>query len=96
MSVSEILTILRDSRKEVHERYRLVIQGIFGSYVRSENTQTSDLDVLVLFDERANLLHLVGAANFLEERLGIPVDIVPADSLRVELRDQILAEALFL
>ncbi len=93
MSVSEILTILRDSRKEVHERYRLVIQGIFGSYVRSENTQTSDLDVLVLFDERANLLHLIGAAHFLEERL---VDIVPADSLRVELRDQILAEALFL
>jgi hypothetical protein len=35
-------------------------------------------------------------ADFLEERLGIRVDIVPVDALREEIRDRVLQEAVYL
>jgi len=46
--------------------------------------------------EEANLLHLVGLSLFLEEKLHLPVDIVPYDSIREEIRDFILKEAIYL
>jgi predicted nucleotidyltransferase len=81
---------------EVRRRYRAEILGIFGSYVRGEQRETSDLDVLVRFAPGATLLDWVGLADFLEERLGIRVDVVPVDALREEIRDQVLREAVYL
>jgi predicted nucleotidyltransferase len=81
---------------EVQRRYRAEILGIFGSYVRGEQHETSDLDVLVRFAPGATLFDLVGLADFLEERLGIRVDIVPVDALREEIRDQVFREAVYL
>jgi hypothetical protein len=68
------------------------LKGIFGSYVRGEESPGSDLDVLVEFDEGANLLDLVGLSNFLEEKLRCPVDVVPQSALRMELKTDILKE----
>jgi predicted nucleotidyltransferase len=81
---------------EVQRRYRAEILGIFGSYVRGEQRETSDLDVLVKFASGATLFDLVGLADFLEERLGIRVDVVPVDALREEIRDQVFREAVYL
>ena len=81
---------------EVQRRYRAEILGIFGSYVRGEQREKSDLDVLVRFAPGATLFDLVGLADFLEERLGIRVDVVPVDALREEIRDRILQGAVYL
>jgi len=40
------------------------------------------------FEEGANLLHLVGIGLFLEDKLHIPVDIVPVDTIREEIRGE--------
>ncbi len=45
----------------------------------------SDIDVLVDFQEDADLLDLVGLGLFLEERLGRRVDVVPRKALRKEI-----------
>jgi len=81
---------------EVQRRYRGEILGIFGSYVRGEQRENSDLDVLVRFAPGATLFDLVGLADFLEEMLGIRVDVVPVDALREEIRDRILQEVVYL
>ncbi|HMK61174.1 MAG TPA: nucleotidyltransferase domain-containing protein [Dissulfurispiraceae bacterium] len=65
---------------------------MFGSYVRGEQREGSDLDVLVEFDDNANLLHLVGLAEFLEEKLHLRFDIVPESALRTEIREIVLRE----
>lgn len=57
--------------------YKAKIVGLFGSYVRGVQTESSDVDILVRFLEGATLLDLVGLANFLEEELHVKVDIVP-------------------
>ncbi|HXG23593.1 MAG TPA: nucleotidyltransferase family protein [Chthonomonadales bacterium] len=91
-SLPEILALLEGLREEARRRYRAEIVGIFGSYARGEARKRSDLDVLVRFLEGASLFDLVGLADFLEEHLGLRVDVVSERAIRPELRDRILRE----
>jgi len=56
----------------------------------------ADLDVLVEFDEGANLLDLTGLSLFLEEELNCRVDVVPESAIRKEIKESILKEAAYL
>ena len=51
------------------------------------------MDLLVDFTAEADLLDLVGLAQFLEERLQRAVDVVPRAAPRAEIRDSVLGEA---
>jgi predicted nucleotidyltransferase len=96
MPLSETLRTLRGLKDEVRQRYKAEIKGVFGSYVRGEEREASDLDVLVEFGEGANLLDFTGLAIFLEEKLYRPVDIVPESAIRMELKEIILKETVYL
>ena len=89
---SDIPEILSNLKAEARERFKAEIKGIFGSYARGEEKEGSDLDVLVEFNEDANLLHLTGLADFLEDKLHLKVDIVPESALRKEIKDAVLRE----
>lgn len=88
----EILRGLVALKPEMAARYKVKEIGLFGSFVRSEAGEASDIDLLVGFEEEASLLDLVGLALFLEERLGQKVDVVPKESLRTEIRESVLRE----
>ncbi|MBI5027034.1 MAG: nucleotidyltransferase family protein [Nitrospirae bacterium] len=90
ISSGEISAILSSLKAEARKRFKAEIKGIFGSYVRGEQKEGSDLDVLVEFEEGANLLDLVGLAIFLEEKLKLKVDVVPESALRKEIKDIVL------
>lgn len=92
VSLDEISEVLGNLKLEARQRFKAEIKGIFGSYVRGEQKEGSDLDVLVEFDEGANLLHFVGLAEFLEEKLHLRVDVVPESALREEIKEPILRE----
>jgi predicted nucleotidyltransferase len=68
--------------------------GIFGSYVRDEQGQQSDIDLLADILRPISLLELVGAELYLNEILGAKVDLVPKRDVREELRETILREAI--
>ncbi|MBE0427064.1 MAG: nucleotidyltransferase family protein [Nitrospirae bacterium] len=92
ISKNEILKTLSSLKAEARKRFRAEIRGVFGSYVRDEQKKTSDLDVLVEFEEGANLIDMMGLALFLEENLNMKVDVVPENDLREEIKDIILRE----
>ncbi|HHV81354.1 TPA: nucleotidyltransferase, partial [bacterium] len=69
MKKEDILDILRSLQIEIEEKYNAEVIGIFGSFVRGEEKETSDIDVLVDFNESADLFDLVGLSLFLEEKL---------------------------
>ncbi len=73
-------------------KYKVREIGVFGSVVRGEQNKDSDIDILVDFQEDADLLDMVGLGLFLEERLGRKVDVVPRRALRKEIRDSVLHE----
>lgn len=66
---------------------------LFGSVARGEAGPASDIDLLVQMEPGRTLLDLGGLYSDLREVLGRPVDVVPDDSLKPEIRDRVLAEA---
>lgn len=96
MKIEEIIILLKEVAHEVEQKYKARIKGIFGSYMRGEEHAESDIDILAEFEEKANLLHFTGLSLFLEEKLHHPVDVIPIDAIREEIKEQILKEAIYL
>ena len=88
----EVLTQLRALKPEILARFKVKEIGLFGSFVRGEQCTTSDIDILVEFEERADLFDLVGLGLFLEEQLQRKVDVVDKSALRPEIRGMVLRE----
>jgi len=95
-TIKEIKELLQDLKNEIKQKYNAGIIGIFGSVVRNEQKETSDIDILVDFNEDASLFDLVGLSIFLEEKLGQRVDVVPREDLREEIKESILKEVMYL
>ena len=84
----KILPILQD-----HEVKRA---ALFGSCVRGETEEDSDIDILVDIKADISLLDFVGLKQRIEEVLGRKVDLVEYDTLKPLLRERILKEQVVL
>ncbi len=84
--------ILRKEMPELSARYRVKSLGLFGSYVRNQQTARSDLDILVDFDKTPDLFVLMDLEEHLERVLKIKVDLVPRHALRGDIGKRILNE----
>lgn len=94
-NVEKILRFLNDQQFEIKRRYKAEVKGLFGSVARGEARRESDLDLLVDFDEEADLFDYVGLGQFLEEKLKCKIDLVPRRSLREEIKAKVLEEAIY-
>ena len=89
MGIDELLAKLRKLKPQAAAAYKAREMGLFGSFARGEQDAGSDIDVLVDFDESADLFDLTGLALYLEEQLQRKVDVVPKRALREELRESV-------
>lgn len=96
MTKENIIEVLRNNTEDSLYKYKARIKGIFGSVARGEESEASDIDVLVDFNEGADLFDFVGLSLFLEEKLHRPVDIVPTDTIKSDVRNIILKEAIYI
>ncbi len=64
--------------------------ALFGSYVRGDNTQKSDVDILVDLPRGKSLFDLAGLKIDLEEKLQKKVDVITYRSICPHLKDSIL------
>jgi predicted nucleotidyltransferase len=94
LSLEKILEVLRRQVPMLAERYGVETLEVFGSYVRSEQKEDSDLDLLITFREDPSLLTYIAIENYLSDLLGIKVDLVMKDSLKPKIGQQILREAI--
>jgi predicted nucleotidyltransferase/DNA-binding XRE family transcriptional regulator len=67
---------------------------VFGSVARGEDTPSSDVDLVVELDTGVGLVALAGLERELSDLLRVKVDVVPADTLKPRVRDEVLAEAI--
>ena len=67
---------------------------VFGSVARGEDSEDSDVDLLVDLARDVGLVGLAGLERELADLLGRPVDVVPASSLKAGIEPQVLAEAI--
>ncbi len=88
--------VLREKREEIFSlarKYGARNLRVFGSVVRGEADETSDIDLLVEMEPGRSLFDLGGFQYELERLLGRPVDVVTERGLKVRVRDRVLAEA---
>ena len=93
LSIAEIRRRLLALRPALAEKYEVESMELFGSYVREEQSEGSDLDVLVAFKKAPSLFKFVELENVLAEALGVKVDLVMKDVLKPGIRKRILEEA---
>lgn len=91
----DIISTLTNIKEEVAKEYSVKTIGIFGSVARNEQTGQSDVDLLVEFSKPVGFVTFMRLENFLSERLGKHVDLVTPDSLKPVIRQNVLAEVIY-
>ena len=94
-SVKEIKHRLKVLNPALKKNFSVDAIELFGSYVRGEQTEKSDLDILVTFFEPndVDLFKFIELRLFLKDELGLAVDLIEKDTLKPRLKGQILEEA---
>ncbi|WP_240703225.1 nucleotidyltransferase family protein [Thermococcus indicus] len=93
MELEQILSILHLHAQELR-KFGVRHIWLFGSYVRGEAGKDSDLDVLVEFEEgKKTFDNYMELKFFLEELLGVEVDLITIEALKPRVRKYVWSEA---
>ena len=92
MNKQDIINIIRTSKPELASKYGVHKLGLFGSYLRSEQSVASDIDILVSFSRDVDLFEFIDLREFLEEKLSSKVDLVMRSALKPSIGKRILEE----
>jgi hypothetical protein len=84
-SLGELQQVLHACGDELRNRYKAKGLAVFGSYARGEQTENSDLNILVEYSEPVSLFHVVDTELFLTDALGVKVDLVLKRSAHSEI-----------
>ncbi len=94
MKSEEIIDFLNANKDEITKRFSVRRIGLFGSHIRGEATDNSDIDILVEMDN-PTFDNYMDLKFYLEEGLGKPVDLVLADSVKTRLKPIITREVVY-
>ncbi len=91
-TLDEIVRALREILPDLADRYGVKSLGVFGSYVRGEADDRSDLDILVEFEQAPTLWELIRLERELGDKLGVKVDLAMKKTLKPGIGEAILKE----
>ena len=89
---AEIMGQLQDMMEDLRITYHVRKIGIFGSYSKGKQTEKSDIDIVVEFDQPIGLMAFAHLKNFISDRLALVVDLVTPEGLHPLIMDQIQEE----
>ena len=93
MKPSAALALNRDAIRQIVRTHRAMNPRVFGSVAHGDDSDDSDLDLLVDALPGATLFDLGGLQDELQELLGVQVDLLTPGDLPAKFRDKVLAEA---
>jgi len=94
--VDEIKKTLLDHKATLKLEYGVIEIGLFGSYIKGNQKNTSDVDILVEFEKAIDLFTFVHLKNHLSDLLGVNVDLVTKKALKPEIGKRILSETVYI
>lgn len=97
LSQKDIINYLKANKNQFAEQFNILQLGIFGSYARNEQTENSDIDILIemqpetedIFEKRLMLKEL------LSKHFSKPVDVCHVRAIKPLFREMILKEAIY-
>jgi predicted nucleotidyltransferase len=93
MTLEALLKAKREEILRVCAKYGAHNVRVFGSVIRGEADEQSDVDFLVEMEPGRSLFDLGGLQYELEQLLGCPVDVVTERGFKARIRDRVLREA---
>jgi len=78
---NEIIKVLNTNKEELKSKYKVKAIRIFGSYAKGEQKETSDIDIIVDFEEYPTLIEFLRIQEELENLLGVKVDLLTEESI---------------
>jgi len=93
MKPSIALNRNREAIRSVVERHRALNARVFGSVVRGDDREGSDLDILIDPPSETTMFDIGAIRHELLHLLGVPVDVLTPNSLPDEFRSKVIAEA---
>ncbi|MDP3624928.1 MAG: nucleotidyltransferase family protein [Methanobacteriaceae archaeon] len=92
---SEVLKILEMDLPFLRESFHVDKVGLFGSYARQEQTEKSDLDLLVDFETTPDFIKLIELEEHLSKLLDIKVEILTSGGIKDRVRPNIMKDMEF-
>jgi predicted nucleotidyltransferase len=93
MRPSEALVLHREDIRRIVESRHAKNPRVFGSVLYGEDTEQSDLDILVDPTPEASIFDIGEIRYQLRTLLGVPVDVITPGGLHTRLRDKVISEA---
>ncbi|WP_204305169.1 nucleotidyltransferase family protein [Desulfurobacterium thermolithotrophum] len=92
----DVVSLLRKNKSYIKSKFHVKRIGIFGSFVRNEQTNSSDIDVLVEFEKGyKDFFNYMRLKHYLESLFKREVDLVIENAVKPQLRKRILNEVVY-
>ncbi len=93
MKPSKVLNSNREAIRQVVKSHRALNARVFGSVLHGDDTENSDLDILIDPTQDTTLMDIGAIRYKLRVLLGVPVDVLTPNALPDSFRNSVLAEA---
>jgi predicted nucleotidyltransferase len=94
-TIDEIKMALISHKQELRDKYQISKIGVFGSVLRDEAGPSSDVDILVEFEQVPGLFRFLDVEEYLSALIGAKVDLVMKDALKPAIGRRILREVVY-
>ncbi|MFX0060326.1 MAG: nucleotidyltransferase family protein [Candidatus Heimdallarchaeota archaeon] len=95
LSKKKILDILEAEIPFIKKAYHVNKIGLFGSYAREEQNETSNVDLLVEFITPISFFTLFKLEDYLSDKLGVKVEIITPGALKELLIPTIMRDVIY-
>ena len=93
-NIQRLKKILLKEKSFIQKEYNIAKIGIFGSYIRGEESEKSDIDILVEFRESIGFFKFLELEEYLGKKLELKVDLVSKKALKPRIGKYILNEVI--
>ena len=87
--------MLKKQEATIKKKYSVKKIGVFGSAIRDDFKEGSDIDVLAEFDSPVGFFDFIRLENFLSGILNRKVDLISRKALKPAIKDEILKETIY-
>jgi len=96
MNLNDIITFIKNNKKFMREQYGVEKIGVFGSYVKNNIKENSDIDIVIEMNKESKTLHnFLELKRFLEKNLQREVDLGIESNLKQAVKKEILSEIVY-
>ncbi len=92
----DVQRLIESQKYTLRKKFGVKRIGVFGSYSRNEQREDSDVDILVEFERPVGMITFIRLQEYLEELLGVKVDLVTKGGLKRRIRERILKEVRYI